>query len=194
MSLKELKLECRDRGLKVSGKKGELLTRLKEVYKSTNGRNSLTRNRSKRLESVASKKQATPINFGTKSNENVKLECNSNSDDSLSKLNDTITTTINESDTKSWPTEQDANSLIGHHKRNPPIEEHREDVMESEQSADQDGMYTDRNIASSSPFGIRDKFFLLTSTTCITIWWWWPYMPNFIDQTLRSYRYLQSFF
>lgn len=45
---------------------------------------------------------------------------------------------------------------------------------------------------SSSRLCLRDKLFLLTSTSLISIWWWWPYVPNIHSKIMRSYNYLQS--
>ncbi|CAR27037.1 hypothetical protein ZYGR_0I03090 [Zygosaccharomyces rouxii] len=197
MSLKELKVECKNRGLKVSGKKIELVRRLKNLN-ITNSNDSHLRidiDRPKPPRNK-SKKQVKPINSNVKLDRNIVL--NSRINDTITKENDT-TPTINESNVKTSPIEHVQNPPVEHMQEPPvdhfgkssPIKESKDIITTTRPYAN--GFSTDQDNYQTNSLALRDKIFLLTSTTCITIWWWWPHMPSFIDQILKSYKYLQSF-
>ncbi|GAV53026.1 hypothetical protein ZYGR_0AI03080 [Zygosaccharomyces rouxii] len=214
LSLKELKAECKNRGLKVSGKKVELVRRLTNLNNTGDNqsklrihidRPKLSRNKSKKSELITSSEQVRSINSKTKSDRITVLKSDSN--EVIPKESDSIPT-INGSNVRT--------SSVNH-VQNPPIErvqspsiEHMQELPinhgteKSQFTKTKDSVKTtrpnangtpiDQNIYPSDSLSLRDKFFFFTSTTCITIWWWWPYTPSFIDQILKSCKYLQSFF
>lgn len=252
LCLKELRAECKNRGLKVSGKKVDLVRRLNNQNRNKDDHIQETkhsRNKSKKSKSIGVKKQVR-----SKDSE-PKLDVNPSPNKTIPKESDTIpttitTTTVNDinvenepiSHVQQPPVENESvphvkESLIENqpdqhiqqspvenepavHVEKSPIEEtpiENEPVAHAQESpvdigtvksssnemenhitptrrTDTRETSSDPDIYSSESLSVRDKFFLISSTACTTIWWCLPHMPNFTDQILKSYKYLQSFF
>lgn len=209
-SLKELKAECKNRGLKVSGKKIELVQRLTDMNKTSNGYNQ--------------RSHVGRPKFSRKKSESIALEARHKSTSSKAELYKSAVLKSNH--TRIMPPKTPSNPAINdfaiknqsvEHRENLPINhiqypsiEHVQKVpvdrntkkllsrkIEDSTSSTQAKVNRtpmDQDVYSRDSLSRRDKLFLLTSNTCIIIWWWWPYTPAFIDQILKSCKYLKSFF
>lgn len=209
-SLKELKAECKNRGLKVSGKKIELVQRLTDMNKTSNdynqhshvGRPKFSRKKSESIASGA-RRQST--------SSNAELYKSAVLESDYPRIIPPKThknPATNDFDIKNQSVEHRQNLPMNHiqypsieHVQKVPVDRNAKKLLNrkiedstSSTQAKVNRTPMDQDVYSRDSLSRRDKLFLLTSTTCITIWWWWPYTPAFIDQILKSCKYLQSFF